>query len=247
MIYRGTHYIGDGGDCAACNLPVKLHFGESRECPPHGIERSAAGEISIDARTLGQDFGDDLTALMLKKHGVAEQFDEGIGGGAGKRPSSWGALKTLIQTNEYLAIVYHYTRPGASNFIVTLEHKHYEPATKRNAKLRLFTCLWLETLWGVILTPWDERNLVRRHAKRCSLKLGDGIPTLVTLEQGRVKPEFFPTGDHPRLFTLQNRAGSPIYEMGPDALMASLREESRLVDDFIERFYRERASRAKRN
>jgi hypothetical protein len=247
MKSRSTVYLGDGGDCAYCNLPVALHLGELRQCPPDSIERDSLGQITIDARTFGQEFNDQMMALMLKKYGVVEQFDEGIGGGAGKRPSSWGALKTLIGAGAHLAVVTHWQRPGASNFIVTLEHDHYEPATKRNALMRIFTSLWLDTLWGVVLVPWNERELVKRHAKRCGLKLADGVPTLITVEQGRATPEFFPTGDHPHIFTLENRKGSPVYEMSPGALMASLREEMHLIDEYVERFYRERASRAQRN
>ena len=110
-------------------------------------------------------------------------------------------------------------RPGVSECITLLEHKHYQPKTPRNELFIMRLIDWNDIMWVIISIPIEEKNLMEAVADECGLRIADGIPTMIS--GGGV--ERFPISNE-RIFTLENKSGHLVYRNDPvinEVLLAS--------------------------
>jgi len=173
---------------------------------------------------------------FLKKHGIIEIADAEEQEFRHAKPSSWEALIALIRTEKWLALVAGQYRPGVMQFSTTLEYTHYKPETPRNSLFKMFCCMFDDLPYFVFLTPWEDKALVTEHAAACGLRIANGIPLVISSEGSK----FFPTGDHPHLFSLENLPDSPVYGSMPDQIEKLLEDERQLVNIYLERQHQKR-------
>jgi len=172
---------------------------------------------------------------FLQTHRVVEILDDKKAGIHAAIASSWDALTDLVKSGKYFALVSNDNRPGAMTCFTTLEFEKYKPGTERNKLFRWFWCLWDDVMFVVVLTPWAERRLVERHVRQSRMRVADGIPTIIGVRDGKSNVLYFPTGDDPHIFTLENQSGSPVYDMSPDAVRASIKEEAHQVIEYAKK------------
>jgi len=171
---------------------------------------------------------------FVQAHGIVEITDASGDERRLAKAASWETLKDLVFSGRWLAIAAGYDRPGTLNYTTTLEHKYYKPNTQRNTLFKLFCCLFDDMLFAVVLIPWNERALAHKHARKCGMRIADGIPTVLSMGDGdKVDVLQFPTGDHPHIFTLENRPGAPVHGMQPESLNQVIREEIHQVREFV--------------
>lgn len=195
-----------------------------------------------DATALPPDQQTEVVTEWSKRQEVFQIVDEGKGGRWYLAASSWDELRGLAGDGRHFIVVVMEMRPGALTFIQQLEWQEYEPGTERNKLFQMFRAKWENDLYFVIVVPLKHKQLIANFAPRVGMRIADGVPTVIQSRDGKVEPTFFPV-QGPNVWTLENRAGSPVYEFSkPDSARAAVREECHQVQEFHERMMKQRKS-----
>lgn len=118
-------------------------------------------------------------------------------------------LQKFLENGQFMHFVGMYIRPGVKEWISLLEHTHYIPRTPRNEFFQLRIIEWEDMIWFLVSIPVAERHLAEETAKKCGIRIADGVPTMFHRE-GVTR---FPA-DNERVFTLENVSGHPVYRSG---------------------------------
>jgi hypothetical protein len=113
--------------------------------------------------------------------------------------------------HKLLNIVSMLTRPGAMLFATRLEYDNYPPGSPFNDNFQFYMMNWGDIPWVVISIPIEDRPKVDKLLDELKLRLGDGIPTMITSEG----VEQFPV-QWSNTFSLENRHDHPIHCGTPD-------------------------------
>jgi hypothetical protein len=116
-------------------------------------------------------------------------------------------------------------RPGLTECMTLVEHKHFPPGTDRNELFILRFIKWSDMVWVMMSIPIEDKNLVEDIAKECGLRIANGVPTMFT---GNVIQQF-PVNNE-RIFTFENSSGHPVYRNDPIVNEAIFRAEQETVD-----------------
>lgn len=116
-------------------------------------------------------------------------------------------------------------RPGVHECTSMLEHKHYKPGTERNELFILRMMKWADFFWLIISIPIKEKMFMEEVANECGLRIANGVPTVF----GPGGIEKFPVSNE-RVFTLENKAGHPVYRNDP-AVNKAMQESENLDTD----------------
>lgn len=170
----------------------------------------------------------EAVSLMLKHRQVIQCLDDGV------VSSSWQELQDLARGARHLMIIFLMDRPGAQTFATQLEWQMYEPKTEANKLFHFYQTHWQDLEYSIICVPWEHKQKIEEFAARLRMRLADGVPLLLDLEDGSVKPTFFPVQGS-TVWTLENIEGAPVYSMQPGSLAVSLREEQFQIKEFQER------------
>lgn len=167
----------------------------------------------------------------LERYGCLRYIDTGTGGIAGFAPSSFAELGEVASRGDHFLLVADAARPGAPNTIVQIEYQLFPPGTALNYLLDLYHALWQEMLFHIVVVPKTWRSKVTRVVTRCGMRIADGIPMMIS-KDGH---EFFPTGNHSTIFTMENREGSPVHGASPLSVIEMRREEAHQLEEFFAR------------
>lgn len=119
-------------------------------------------------------------------------------------------------------------RPGVQLFMVKLEYLHFNPWSPRNDQLHLRIFDWHAMKWAMVSIPRSERHLAEKIAGECSVRISDGVPTLIA--GGGV--EKFPASNE-RVFSLENTARHPVYDNDPEIFRTVMEAEQREIERII--------------
>lgn len=119
-------------------------------------------------------------------------------------------------------------RPGVRIFLVKLEYLHFNPWSPRNQQFHLRIFNWQSMRWAMVSIPLAEKHLAELVAGECSVRISDGIPTLISA--GRI--ETFPASNE-RVFSLENTAKHPVYDNDPEVFRTVMAAEEREIERII--------------
>lgn len=104
-------------------------------------------------------------------------------------------------------------RPGVQLFFAMLEYMYFEPGTPKNSQFIMAYFEWIDGLWVVTSIPVKYKLHGRAVAKKCGIRIADGVPTELSLDKKtkQVKANYFPVRSK-TAFHLENEAGHPMYK-----------------------------------
>jgi hypothetical protein len=134
-------------------------------------------------------------------------------------------------------------RIGSRLMFAYLEHTRYLPDTPENDKFEFILTKWPDSepgefpmLWSTMLFPMEDREVIEKVAKRCGLRLADGIPHIIGA--GGIKA--YPVSG-PNVFTIENDKESPVYN-GKAQEFEKLEDEAMEAIFSSEHFIRQRVT-----
>ncbi len=119
-------------------------------------------------------------------------------------------------------------RPGVRLFLVKLEYLHFNPWSPRNEQFQLRLFNWQFMRWAMASIPIVERHLAEEVARECSVRIADGVPTLISA--GRI--EKFPASNE-RVFSLENTSKHPVYDNDAETDLIVEEAEQREIERII--------------
>lgn len=103
-------------------------------------------------------------------------------------------------------------RPGVLLFFTMLEHVYFPPDTAKNSQFTLAYFEWSHGLWVVSSIPIKYKLHGKAIAKKCGIRIADGVPTEPTLDSlERIVLNYFPI-NRSNAFALENESGHPVYK-----------------------------------
>lgn len=136
-------------------------------------------------------------------------------------------LKQFMGNEEFI----HYVgmlippRPGVSECIALLEHRHFKPGTVRNHLLIMHMISWSEIIWSIASIPIAERSKMEEVADECGLRAVEGVPAMISGEGMDVFPV-----DNERTYTFENKADHPVFRNDPELNDKMIEAEFRSIE-----------------
>ena len=142
-------------------------------------------------------------------------------------------LKKLGLDTSKLHLISDMSRVGVKLFNVKLEYTHFAPRSGMNNLFEMSLLKWPKPdnlfFWAIVSIPIEYRPEVEKLIVECGLRLGDGVPTLMT-NRGL---QHFPMSG-PTVFTLENEAGHPIYNNDFDEIERLKRQHEAEINAIID-------------
>lgn len=110
-------------------------------------------------------------------------------------------------------------RLGVRAFIQELEYTHFPPLP-HNDEFQVWCELWEEIAWAVVVIPKEKRHLADPILAKLGLRVADGVPHVITLEETIPFPV-----NQPNLFTLEHVNRHFAYRNSPLEYVKALEAE----------------------
>lgn len=137
-----------------------------------------------------------------------------------------------VNTNKF-HVVCDLNRLGARLFMTRLEYEHFSPFGEENDLLDVSMIDWpkddFKIRWVIISVPIEYKEHVYKIATECSLRIADGVPTVL----GGGKVETFPVNG-PTVYTIEYTSDNPVYNQNQKEIDNLKNEEKKKCEEIIE-------------
>jgi hypothetical protein len=144
-----------------------------------------------------------------------------------------------------VGLVVEGSRMGARSFVTFLEYRRFPPDTPLNTDFNLCMMLWGGLVWWLVIIPSGKLYQADEQLKQLGMRRADGVPHMITMENGNLKHEHFPL-DLPNVCTIENVPGHFAYHNDPALNKTAKQFEDEACDRVIEEFDARRKARVAR-